>query len=158
MSEPVALDRKLVTLWRQQALLAAAGVLAAAVALTVGVALDDGPAAVVGGISAALVAACFAVAWSLPARVYPRWSYVVADTALEIRHGAFVRRHSVIPYFRVQHVDTSKGPFERRLGLVELKIHTASSATDASIPGLAEDIAAELRALIVARAGLTEGV
>lgn len=99
-----------------------------------------------------------AVAVWLPPKRYEHWSYVLGPDALELQHGTFVRRRSVIPYFRVQHVDTSRGPLERNLGLARLKVHTASSGTDATIPGLAEDVAVALRAAIVSRAGITAGV
>ena len=157
-AERTRLDQRVITLWSRQGLLVAAVLLLGAVAGTVWTALADGPAAAVGasGLLATVLVGAFAV-W-FPARRYDHWSYRLDPVALEIWHGAFIRRRSVIPYFRVQHVDTSRGPLERGLGLARLKIHTASSGTDATIPGINEATAANLRIAIVSRAGLREGV
>ena len=34
-----------------------------------------------------------------------------------IRHGLLMRVRTVVPFGRVQHIDTTQGPIERRLGL-----------------------------------------
>lgn len=123
-----------------------------------GVATAGGPTLAVAASLLLLLVAAAAFAWWLPSRVHARWSYRLDDVAIEVSHGALIRRRSVIPFFRVQHVDTSRGPLERRFGLTELKLHTASSGTDAHIPGLDDAVATQLRAHIVARAGLSDGV
>ncbi|MDP1793993.1 MAG: PH domain-containing protein [Acidimicrobiales bacterium] len=129
-----------------------------AIAIVVAVATENGPALVVGIALLVITGMATGLAWSLPARIYRRWSYRIDDVAIEVSRGALIRRRSVIPFFRIQHVDTSRGPLERKLGLTELKLHTASSGTDAQIPGLDDAVATELRAHIVARAGLSDGV
>lgn len=93
-----------------------------------------------------------------PQLAYDRWSYELGDDALELRHGVLMQTWSVIPYGRVQHVDVRQGPLERRLGLVELVVRTASAATDATLPGVTREQAEELRATILRRAGLHQGV
>jgi len=52
---------------------------------------------------------------------------------------------SVIPYRRVQFVDTDQGPLERLLGLAQLVVHTASPGTAGWIPGLDAGQAEKLR-------------
>lgn len=145
-------------LWRIQSLIPVGGLLLVAIGIFAAVAVDDGPALGVGVALLSVVATTTGLAWWLPARVYRRWSYRIDAVAIEISHGALIRRRSVIPFFRVQHVDTSRGPLERKLRLTELKLHTASSGTDAHIPGLDDAVATTLRAHIVARAGLSDGV
>ena len=54
---------------------------------------------------------------------------------------------------RVQNVDVSQGPLERWLGLKKLTIRTASASTDATIPGLDDADAEQLRIRILERAG-----
>ena len=134
-----------VTLWRRQGLLLVAVVFLAAAGATAAAGLSDGPTVAVGASGLAVTSIVGGFVWWFPTRRYLRWSYQLDEVALEIRHGALIQRHSVIPYFRVQHVDTSRTT-ERGLSLAQLKIHTASSGTDATIPGLDESTAAELRA------------
>ena len=71
-----------------------------------------------------------------PSKVWEHWSYELGDDALELSHGVLFQEHSVIPWSRVQHVDISHGPLDRRFGLAQLKIHTASAKTDAKLPGI----------------------
>jgi membrane protein YdbS with pleckstrin-like domain len=60
--------------------------------------------------------------------------------------------NSVVPFVRVQHVDSQRGPIERLAGLSSVVVYTAGSrGADVTIPGLrperAEAIQAELRRL-----------
>ena len=101
---------------------------------------------------AGLAGTAVTVGW--PERRYRCWRYDLTADALEIRHGVWWRLHSVIPYFRVQNIDITSGPIERALGLCTLALHTASAETDATIPGVDEEAAGELRRVILERAGL----
>ena len=151
--EPQHLDPRIRTVWRVTALLAV-GVAAAFLALvTVGaVVAGEAPAAAF-ALPAGLVVVAAGLAWWWPGVRYRHWTYRLDDTALEITYGPIIRTESVIPYFRVQHVDTSAGPIERNLGLVNLKVHTASAATDAILPGLAVEEAEAIRRRMLESAG-----
>lgn len=94
----------------------------------------------------------------LPRLAYRCWTYTVDDRALVLHHGVVFRSESAIPYFRVQHVDIERGPLERTWGLSRLVVRTASATTDATIPGLSEHDAADLRRLILERAGRGDAV
>ena len=98
------------------------------------------------------------LAWWWPAVRYRHFSYRMGQDTMELEHGVLFRTRSVIPYFRVQHVDTSQGPIDRRLSLSNLKVQTASPATDAFIPGLSTADAAEIRGVILDRAGAGDAV
>lgn len=98
------------------------------------------------------------VAWWWAGLRYGHWTYRLGPDALELESGVVLRTRSVIPYFRVQHVDTAQGPIERRLDLVNLKVHTASAATDAELPGLAAADADEVRRVVLERAGAGDAV
>ena len=154
------LDPKVRTVWRVTTFIAAAAVTAAAaIPAAIAALSDQGPpllsmAAIVG---AAIVVGGVAV-WRLPDLVYRSWTYEVGEDALELQHGVVTRTASSIPYFRVQHVDTEQGPIDRRLGLARLKLHTASAATDASLPGLTTADADALRRTILDRAGAGDAV
>ena len=66
-----------------------------------------------------------AVRW--PKRAYQHISYRVDDQGIEIRRGVFWRVVINVPRSRVQHIDVSQGPIERRYGLGTLVIYTAGT-------------------------------
>jgi membrane protein YdbS with pleckstrin-like domain len=78
-------------------------------------------------------------------RRFAAWGYHEREDDLLVRRGVLVRRTSVVPYGRMQYVDVTAGPLERRLGLATVTLHTAAAATDASVPGLRAEEAARLR-------------
>jgi len=157
--EPQRLDPRIRTVWRVTSLLAVAvvGAVLATTAVTAVVAADAPALPVLGPISL-LLALAAAFAWWWPGVRYRHWSYRLDENALEITYGPVFRSESVIPYFRVQHVDTSAGPIERKLGLANLKVHTASAATDATLPGLAADVAEAIRRRMLESAGAGDAV
>jgi len=125
---------------------------------------------VVGGVVAALVAEvdarlplaalpllAFAV-WWWPRANYARWSYSLEAVTLELQSGIFWRSEVSVPYFRVQNVDISQGPVERRLGLAELRMKTAAAGGAASLPGVPMSDAEELRRTILERASGDDAV
>lgn len=85
--------------------------------------------------------------WALLAveRRWRAWGYAERVDDLLVRRGVLVRRTSVVPYGRMQYVDVTAGPLDRRLGLARITLHTAAAASDASIPGLPAAEATRLR-------------
>jgi membrane protein YdbS with pleckstrin-like domain len=92
-----------------------------------------------------VVAAATGVVLLVVERRWRAWGYAEREDDLLVRRGVLVRRTSVVPYGRMQYVDVTSGPLERRLGLATVTMHTAAAATDATIPGLLEQEAARLR-------------
>lgn len=82
--------------------------------------------------------------WLIP-RNWRAWGYAERLDDLLVTHGVMYRQLTVVPYGRMQFVDVSSGPLERRYGLATIQLHTASPATDAKIPGLTAAEAARLR-------------
>ncbi|WP_312908972.1 PH domain-containing protein [Natronosalvus caseinilyticus] len=83
-----------------------------------------------------------AVAW----RRYAVFGFTLRDQSLYIERGVFTRIKTVIPYVRVQHVDSRRSPLERALGLGTLVVYTAGSRNaDVAIPGLTPDRAEALQ-------------
>lgn len=74
--------------------------------------------------------------WHRQGRVYRIWGYAERETDLYIREGLWQRRLTVVPYGRMQVVTVNSGPIERKYGLATVTLETASSGTDATIPGL----------------------
>ena len=66
-------------------------------------------------------------AYTWPARYYRHTSYRVDDQGIEIRTGVFWRVVINVPRSRVQHIDVSQGPLDRRYGLGTLVIYTAGT-------------------------------
>ncbi|BBE21210.1 membrane protein [Arthrobacter sp. MN05-02] len=105
------------------------------------------------------------IAWGLPAVVLviaawrgvllPRQvaaiGYAERDDDLLVRQGVFFQRTMVVPYGRMQYVDVAVGPLERAFGICTLKLHTASPATNALIPGLPSEEGTRLREQLSAR-------
>jgi membrane protein YdbS with pleckstrin-like domain len=58
---------------------------------------------------------------------YRHQSYCVDERGIEIRHGVIWRSVENVPRSRVQHIDVSQGPLERRFGLGKLSIYTAGT-------------------------------
>jgi len=83
--------------------------------------------------------------WVVIGRNYLSWGYAERADDLLVRKGWLFRQLVVVPYGRMQFVDVTAGPLERKLGLATLQLHTAAAATDATIPGLTPEEAARLR-------------
>lgn len=136
------LDSRVRLLWLARALVLAAilaGVVAAA-----GFVLGTPNFGLVAG------AVAFVVAFGLGAVHtifrYRAFGFALESDALVIQCGVVTKVHTVVPYARVQHVDTQRGPIERAVGLSSLVVYTAGSrGADVSIPGLVPDRADDLQ-------------
>jgi membrane protein YdbS with pleckstrin-like domain len=89
---------------------------------------------------------------------YRVWRFRVRDDALYLERGVFTHVRTVAPHVRIQHVDTSRSPGERALGLSSLVVYTAGSrGADVSIPGLtpseADDLQRRLKELAIESEG-----
>lgn len=111
----------------------------------------------VGGILVAIAAAGMVLCLWLVPRNVASIGYDVGADALTIRKGIMFRQLVVVPYARMQYVDVQAGPLVRSFGLASVQLHTASAATDATIPGLVAEDAASLRDEL-ARLGETKSV
>lgn len=83
--------------------------------------------------------------WVLLGRNWRSWRYAERADDLLISRGVLWREETVVPYGRMQLVEVTSGPLERRFGLASVQLHTAAAATDAKIPGLAPAEAERLR-------------
>lgn len=83
-----------------------------------------------------------------------RWRYEVREQEIELQHGLFIVKRTLVPMVRVQHVDTEQGPILRKYDLASITISTA--ATNHTIPALITDEADELRSRISALARVAE--
>jgi uncharacterized protein len=116
--------------WRLEIAGQAGGALLAVIVLTSAIGGGSwGWAAVL----AVLVAGGAAVALVPPLR-HRRWRYAVRDEEIDIRHGTFVVRRTLVPIRRVQHVETESGPIKDIFELSSVAFFTAAGKTE--IPAL----------------------
>ncbi len=79
-------------------------------------------------------------------RRYMNWGFEIRDDHLYIEHGVIKKVYSMVPFVRVQHIDTDRGPIDRMLGLSTLRVYTAGSkGADIKVPGLDREEASELQ-------------
>ncbi|MFB6266396.1 MAG: PH domain-containing protein [Halodesulfurarchaeum sp.] len=77
---------------------------------------------------------------------YRIWAFEVQADALFLERGVLTRVRTVVPYVRIQHVDTQRSPLERIVGLSSVVVYTAGSrGADVTIPGLLPERATELQ-------------
>jgi uncharacterized protein len=143
------LDRRVLTMWWALAGVAAAVALGAAVALAVA---DQVPTWVpIGvGVIAALLAA------AVPYLRYRRWRYEIRERDVFLAKGALFVVVTLIPFDRIQFVETHQGPLDRAFSLTQLVIYTAAGKAG-TIPGLESSEAEALREELSSVAG-TESV
>jgi len=106
------------------------------------------------GIAVSLAIVRILVAW----RRYGAWQFKLRNDDLYIRRGVFTRTKTVVPFVRVQHVDSRRSPLERTVGLATVVVYTAGSrSSDVAIPGLtparAEALQESLRRLAIESEG-----
>lgn len=86
------------------------------------------------------------VGYVFPAIRWERWKYEVTEKGVDMFYGIIIKKRTMVPVNRIQHVDTKQGPIYRKFGLSALSISTA--ATTHEIPALDDETASELRTLI----------
>ena len=89
-----------------------------------------------------------------PLLAVPRRGYVVRDKDIIFKSGVLWQSVTAIPFNRVQHVETSNTPLDRKFGLANLQLFTAGgSGGDLRISGLGADTAEQLRVYILGKVG-----
>ena len=101
-----------------------------------------GSYALVRGAEAPLYLAVLLV-FVLPPLLWRRWRYEIRPLEVDLQRGLVRVTRTLVPMARVQHVDTRRGPLQRRLGLSTVVFYTAAGPNE--IPQLATGTAAEVR-------------
>lgn len=105
----------------------------------------------VAGVFAAAGVAMLVIGWPWIGRRVRSWGYAERADDLVVGSGIWFRRLVVVPYGRLQFVDVKAGPIDRAFGLTSVQLHTAAASSDAAIPGLSPETAAQLRDRLAAR-------
>ncbi len=87
--------------------------------------------------------------WSLPRR-----GYVLRERDILFRKGVVWQSVTAVPFNRIQHVETSSTPLDRKFDLATLQLFTSGgSGGDLKIDGLGTDVAETLRVYVLDKAG-----
>ena len=86
----------------------------------------------------------------MPDLIYRRWLYEIGENEVDLQSGIVTITRTRIPMARIQHVDTRRGPLQRRFGLASVVLYTAAGASE--IPALADGVADGVRDRIAALA------
>jgi len=87
----------------------------------------------------------------------PRKGYAVRDKDIIYKDGVFWRTITAIPFNRIQHVEKSSTPLDRRFQLATLQLFTAgSSGGDLKIHGLPAKTAEKMRVFILEKVGASD--
>ncbi|WP_311173674.1 PH domain-containing protein [Halobellus ordinarius] len=89
---------------------------------------------------------------------YRSWRWEVREDSLYLERGVLTQVRTVVPFVRIQHVDTARSPIQRFLGLASTVVYTAGSrGADVSVPGLevggADDLRERLKRLAIRSEG-----
>jgi uncharacterized protein len=84
-----------------------------------------------------------------PDRIYRRLGYAIDDKLLRTVRGWLFHTDTIVPFVRVQHIDVTRGPFDKMFGTATLVVHTAGTHNSVvTLPGLSPERAAEIREAI----------
>lgn len=73
-------------------------------------------------------------------------AYQHGDFDLMFKSGLWWKKKTAVSFSRIQHIDLSHGPLERKFGLASLKFFTAGGiSSDLKIPGLPKADAEQIR-------------
>ncbi|MFT4136756.1 PH domain-containing protein [Microbacterium sp.] len=100
-------------------------------------------------IPAGVVMAGFVCTLAILPRQARAYGYQLRADDLVFRRGILWQRMVAVPYGRMQLVDITHGPLDRRFGIAQLKLVTAAAATGVTIPGLAQAAAETLRDTLI---------
>jgi membrane protein YdbS with pleckstrin-like domain len=97
------------------------------------------------------------ITFNMPRYWYRAWRYSIREHDVVMEHGVLWRVIRSVPRLRIQHVDISRDPLDRILGLATVTLYTAGSGGEAaSIPGLTPERAEALREELLIRVDAAE--
>ena len=68
---------------------------------------------------------------------YSAWGFEVRDDHLYLEYGVFTKVKTMVPFVRIQHVDTQRNALERVFGISMVVVYTAGTrGSDVKVKGL----------------------
>lgn len=135
--EPKLLHPNVRKLWQVIGLILAVPLVAV---VLVGAALLDLPLL----LSAAACLVVLLPALTVPKLAYRRWRYAIRERDLYTSKGAIWHVETLVPFDRIQFVESRQGPLDRAFDLTQVVVYTAAGKA-AGIPGLDEATAEAIR-------------
>jgi membrane protein YdbS with pleckstrin-like domain len=142
-----SLDRRALTMWWTIGSALALLWTVAAVAAAVSGGLP-------GWLPVAVAAVAAIVAAVVPPLRYRRWRYEIRERDVFLSHGALFQVLTLIPFDRIQFVETHQGPLDRLFGLTQVVVYTAAGRAG-RIPGLESSEAEAIREELSKVAGVS---
>jgi len=147
------IDPRALTVWKLSGGITAAFSWIIVVGLLIITIRFDWPVFIVVGLAVlALFETLLLVSW-LPHRKFRSWRYEISEGEIDLQHGIIIRKRTIIPMVRIQHVDTIQGPIMRKYGLSHVIFSTA--AGNHQIPALSNERADRVRDQIAELARLS---
>lgn len=151
------LDRRAIRVWRFGEVMGWGGFLLFALpglfALDRFTGIPRWPVALVAVILVGIAAASVVL---VPTLRWRSWRYRVGEVEVDLERGYWTIIRTRIPMARIQHVDTSRSPLQRRYGLASVVLYTAAGANE--IPALADGVAESVRSRIASLANTRDDV
>lgn len=148
------ISEKGLKVWRLYGIIQTAFLLLVAIGAGVLTYIFEGPWWIYAVAATVVILYAYFFIYLFPKVRWRRWRYEVRESEIELQHGIFIVKRTLIPMVRVQHVDTAQGPILRKYDLAEITVSTA--ATNHTIPALVMEEADELRSRISALARVAE--
>ncbi|WP_045521849.1 PH domain-containing protein [Neobacillus niacini] len=89
-----------------------------------------------------------------PTYLQNTWRYNINQQFVQLKHGKWQEKHTLIPMEKVEYVRTEQGPIMRRYGLYNIEIGT--TASNHIIPAIPSEEAKKLKAQIAVYAKLKD--
>jgi hypothetical protein len=102
------------------------------------------PLGLPGSLPSAIGILAVLLALQVPRVRYRRWRYGIRERDLFMSKGALFQSKTLIPFDRIQFVESRQGPVDRLFGLWQVIVYTAAGRS-ARIPGLRPAEASSLR-------------
>lgn len=141
------LNPNVIKLWRVLALVIA---LPMVIAVLVAGSLLQLPVLVPAFLALALLIGASVV----PRLAYRRWRYAIRELDLYTSRGAVWHVETLVPFDRIQFVESRQGPLDRAFQLTQVIVYTAAGRAS-NIPGLDEGTAESIREDLSKVAGTT---
>lgn len=90
----------------------------------------------------------FIPGWWFNVKSFHCLGYAIRQKDVIYKSGWIFQETSVCPFNRIQHCSVSSGPIDRKFGLATLRVYTAATEGDISIPGLLEAEAFSIKEFI----------
>jgi len=61
---------------------------------------------------------------------YKQWKYGIFEDKIEILHGIYFNKHIIVPISKIQYLNISQGPIQKKLNLSSVQIFTAGNEVE----------------------------